>query len=509
MQNHEVDVNRDIAELFPSLILRDGQHRVIQHVMAPECSDLICNFPTGYGKSMCYTIPALLAKKRCIIISPLCSLIQDQCSKLNSKCGSGEIARKLAFNLSSSCLDLPTEELEFTRQKNDAAFLFCTPERLTIPEFRAKIEVWNSEFNFSYIVIDEAHLVAEHGYTFRPDYLKIGTIRDILPTIPVFCFSATCNAHVQKCLLKTLKMRDVTFFSVDNPSNTEVTILLHHICKGRRCSCKKTTCKWGVDSTNELCRAVSDFAPGEVLVFSVSRKSCDKLKDEFASEFPHKKIEVYHAGLSDIERGTIQRSFLNREIDVLVSTMASFGTGVDMPAVRKVVLHGLPSSIHLLVQLVGRGGRDGQPWIVEIFSTASDLIKNNIMFESEMKKMDANHRNFSQDAMDMITVFVSGKLCLRRILLESKVSTSTMLFVPFARLYEFKNDNKRALNKARWCKIRRMWYVYPLLKTCYYLEKWLPRNKTTNAVSCDANCGVCTVCNTDGISTLQTKRPKV
>ena len=131
------------------------------------------------------------------------------------------------------------------------------------------------------------------------------------------------------------------------------------------------------------------------------------------------------------------------------------------------------------------------------------------MFESEMKKMDANHRNFSQDAMDMITVFVSGKLCLRRILLESKVSTSTMLFVPFARLYEFKNDNKRALNKARWCKIRRMWYVYPLLKTCYYLEKWLPRNKTTNAVSCDANCGVCTVCNTDGISTLQTKRPKV
>lgn len=66
------------------------------------------------------------------------------------------------------------------------------------------------------------------------------------------------------------------------------------------------------------------------------------------------------------QTGKNQARFIAGGIDILVCTMASFGTGVDMPGVRMVVIHGLPQSIHLLVQLVGRGGRDGKAWTVQV-----------------------------------------------------------------------------------------------------------------------------------------------
>ena len=39
-------------------------------------SDILCTFPTGYGKSLCYIIPAHVLAAPCIVVSPLCSLIQ-------------------------------------------------------------------------------------------------------------------------------------------------------------------------------------------------------------------------------------------------------------------------------------------------------------------------------------------------------------------------------------------------------------------------------------------------
>jgi len=78
-----------------------------------------------------------------------------------------------------------------------------------------------------------------------------------------------------------------------------------------------------------------------------------------ASTAPGQTVAFYHAGFSDAERVDVQARFVSGAIDIIVATMTNFGTGVDMPRVYKVVVYGVPASVHTLVQLVGRGGRAG------------------------------------------------------------------------------------------------------------------------------------------------------
>ena len=160
---------------------------------------------------------------------------------------------------------------------------------------------------------------------------------------------------------------------------------------------------------------MAPHAPGEVLVFTATRKSCDALCAALAAAFPKRTVEVYHAGLGDAEREDAQARFLRREIGVLVCTMASFGTGVDMPGVRQVVLDGLPMSMHLLVQLIGRGGRDGGPWRVDIFAAPQDKAKSRALLAREVQDMKVPHAAFMLDAYAMVEVFSRGQTCLYQV----------------------------------------------------------------------------------------------
>ena len=201
---------------------------------------------------------------------------------------------------------------------------------------------------------------------------------------------------------------------------------------------------------------------------------------------------MYHGGLDDDERTAIQARFFNKEIDVLVCTMASFGTGVDMPGVRRVVLHGVPSSVHLLVQLVGRGGRDGRPWTVDIFCTPADLVKNRALFDKESSQWKGEYLRFATDALEMVEAFVRGDGCLEALLLRSKHARSTPLQFAYDRLAEFKRLHR---GRARWSKRLRQWYV-PVLGRVEGLEGWMRAGSAAQAPSVDSvsGCGRCSVC---------------
>ena len=200
---------------------------------------------------------------------------------------------------------------------------------------------------------------------------------------------------------------------------------------------------------------------------------------------------MYHDGLDDDKRTAIQARFLNKEIDVLVCTMASFGTGVDMPGVRRVVLHGVPSSVHLLVQLVGRGGRDGLPWTVDVFCTPADLLKNRALFDKESSQWKGEYLRFAIDALEMVEAFVRGDRCLEALLLRSKHARSTPLQFSFDRLAEFKRLHR---GRAR-CQRLRQWYV-PALGSVEGLEAWMRPGRAVQGPSEDdvGNCGRCSVC---------------
>ncbi len=234
--SHAVDAVVDA--MFPGMCLRRGQREVIDHVLRNPASDVICTFPTGYGKSLCYIVPALVRQQSCLVVSPLCSLIQDQCAKLNA---GREDA--LAYNFTAGAANADDIFCD-DRGGKGARFLFCTPERLAGDAFRRKLAAWHRASPFLYIVVDEAHLVAEHGYTFRPDYLKVGAIRSVLEGVAVLCFSATCNQHVQTCLRDTLLLRNVREFAPAPAAAKPVHIALHDTAKNGTCTCGSAACTW-------------------------------------------------------------------------------------------------------------------------------------------------------------------------------------------------------------------------------------------------------------------------
>jgi len=215
-----------------------------------------------------------------------------------------------------------------------------------------------------------------------------------------------------------------------------------------------------------------------VVVFANARANVESLASCLQVALPHKTIAYYHAGLSDVERVSVQTRFISGDIDILVATMASFGTGVDMPRVVKVLIWGVPSSIHTLTQLVGRGGRAGQPYCVDIYDSEADCAKQRAVLHNEVKKITTGtHRKYAQylcDSFDLVMRMLhiaqeGGACCINT--LRAAVSVSSLeLQVPFAQLAALKTINKGSAraDAARWNAAVKKWVLPPMAPVARY-----------------------------------------
>ena len=368
------DASAILTRVWGFSTLKPAQQEVVDFITARTSTapDLICNFPTGFGKTVCYCLPVLRERVRVLVVSPLCSLISDQTEKLNARAGA-----RVALNLSGMG---PAEDAQLAAATCDhGRLLFTTPERLQGEDFAACLAEAHGREPLAYIVLDEAHLVVEQGYTFRPDYLRLGSLRAAFPGVPIYCFSATCTAYVRQDLQALLRLRAPRHFAVPD-ARDNLHLCVHHTRKGARlCACGDAACMWpvyahGPDAGGPcVARCVRGLAPGEALVFAATVREVEALHAHLQVRLPTASVGLYHGKLPDEERLQTQARFVGGELDVLVATMASFGTGVDMPRVSRVVICGVPSSVHTLVQTVGRGGRGAanaaRPYLVDVFVT--------------------------------------------------------------------------------------------------------------------------------------------
>ena len=308
--------------------LRDGQRRVIDSVL--DGYDTLAIMPTGSGKSLCYQIPARMFAGTTIVVSPLISLMKDQLEKL-VELGIG--ATQVNSSLSREEEDDALEGISSGRYR----IVFCTPERLSMPEFVATLK----PVQVSLVVIDEAHCISKWGHDFRPAYLDLSASINALGDPPVLALTATATDDVIADIGKQLGRPHIHIVNtgIYRPN-------LHY-------SVVQVT---NPDEKYRKALELVQHTAGVGIVYAATVKVAQEMLAilEEAGE----SVTIYHGKLPAGERKQNQDLFMDGERRVMVATNA-FGMGIDKSDTRFVIHLQVPANLEAYYQESGRAGRDG------------------------------------------------------------------------------------------------------------------------------------------------------
>ena len=317
---------------------RPKQEEIV--LAALDGRDVLAILPTGGGKSVCFQVPALMKEGIALVVTPLIALMKDQVQNLSDR------------GIKALCVHAGMGRREVELTLNNAAygdfkFLYISPERLGTPLFRNYLQA----MNVSFIVVDEAHCISQWGYDFRPDYLQIGAVRDMVDA-PVIALTATATAQVAEDIMEKLRFEDKTLImsGFERPNLSYIV--------------RRTE-----DKPGQLLSICSNVA-GTGIVYVRSRKKTE----EIAAFLNTNGIgaSFYHAGLGADSRADRQEQWKGDNIRVMVCTNA-FGMGIDKPDVRFVVHFDVPDSPEAYFQEAGRGGRDGKRSFAVLLWNSTDI----------------------------------------------------------------------------------------------------------------------------------------
>ena len=358
-----------LRDVYGFTHFRGVQEKAIDDVC--QGKDVFVLMATGGGKSLCYIIPALCSRRRCIVISPLVSLMQDQVMSLVHH----EI---LACYVGSAQSD-PT----IMQRLHEYQIIYATPEMASTERFRKVV----AELDLSHIAVDEAHCVSEWGHDFRPDYRRLAELRDVV-NCPFIAVTATATPNCQDDICSQLRLNGRVYTTSVDRANLVFNVRM-----------KPSNAVGAV--SNELIQL-----SGSAIVYVPTTGEADTIADGLKKKgFP---CAAYHAQLGMDLRSQIHSDFVADRVRVVVATLA-FGMGVDKPDVRHIVHWGVPKTIEAYYQQAGRAGRDGDASICTLFYTPADFIKMEHMLEESLRT--------KQGLLDMKR-YCEHRTCRRRILVE-------------------------------------------------------------------------------------------
>ncbi len=383
------DLDNQLSRQFGFSSFRPGQREVIEAVLSRR--DAMAVMPTGQGKSLCYQLPATVLPGLTLVISPLIALMQDQVEGLKQR---KIAAASFHSGLSEQERDRVALDLKLRRLQ----LLYLAPERMQHERFlRLLRSLW-----VSLLVVDEAHCISQWGHDFRPDYLKIGRLRQELDSPPCLALTATATTRVQADLCDRLSLRDplrlVTGF---RRANLALSV--------RPCGSRQ-------EKLAELDRLVRDHEAGSVLVYCATRRAVEEVAAWLGRSY--RSVGYYHAGLSDEERRLVHDEFRLGTVRVLVATNA-FGMGIDKADVRLVVHFDIPGSLESYYQEVGRAGRDGQPAACVLLFHERDLATQEYFIQQASKEPgNADRVGRMKTLLQDLLGYVSDSTCRQLAILD-------------------------------------------------------------------------------------------
>ena len=332
---------------------RPLQAEIIQSIL--DGRDTLALMPTGGGKSLCFQVPTMVMNGLCLVITPLIALMKDQVENLKKRdIRAAAIYTGMTYEQQKTALD--------NCMWGPYHFLYVSPERLESEEFRERL----SRLPICLIAVDEAHCISQWGYDFRPSYLNIAQIRDIIgdearrregekARIPILALTATATPEVVDDIQERLAFRKKNVL---------------------RKSFARENISYVVRQTNKKADEIVHIlnrVSGSAIVYVRNRQRTQ----EIAAYLNENGIsaDFYHAGLTSKERSAKQEAWKSNLTRVIVATNA-FGMGIDKPDVRVVIHHDLPDTIEAYFQEAGRAGRDEQKaFAVLLYDPSQDKAK--------------------------------------------------------------------------------------------------------------------------------------
>ena len=331
---------------------RPLQEEIVQSVL--DGRDTLALMPTGGGKSLCFQVPTIVMNGLCLVITPLIALMKDQVENLRKRdIRAAAIYTGMSYEEQKTALD--------NCQWGPYHFLYVSPERLESEEFRERL----ARLPICLIAVDEAHCISQWGYDFRPSYLKIAEIRDLVggeARIPILALTATATPEVVDDIQERLAFR-------------EKNVLRKSFLRSNLSYVVRQTNK----KADEIVHILSKV-PGSAIVYVRNRQRAQELAAYLNAK--GLSADFYHAGLNSKERSIKQEAWKkfkdereSQTIRVIVATNA-FGMGIDKSDVRLVIHHDLPDTIEAYFQEAGRAGRDEQKaFAVLLYDPTTDKAK--------------------------------------------------------------------------------------------------------------------------------------
>ncbi len=372
---------KTLHDVFGYTAFRPMQEDIIMTLL--EGRDAFVLMPTGGGKSICYQIPSLLRDGTGIVVSPLISLMKDQVDSLTA-CG----VRAAYYN--SSLKATQAKEVLERFASGELDLLYVAPERLLSKSFMQKME----QVKIAMFAIDEAHCVSQWGHDFRPEYVRLGELREHFPHVPMLALTATADEHTREDVTKRLKLEKARRFvaSFDRPN-------IRYLVAEKR------------QPLTQILQFLEGWPKASGIIYCLSRKRVEDLAVNLQRHGI--RAAAYHAGMPGRTREKVQDDFLRDRVKVIVATIA-FGMGVDKPNVRFVIHHDLPKSIESYYQETGRAGRDGLESEALLLYGSGDV---NLVRRLIENVENPEQRRVEVHKLNGMVGFAEALTCRRRVLL--------------------------------------------------------------------------------------------